>query len=382
MQAIHNSEKKLKVLMLESSPNWGGQEDRLLREASWLRKRGHSVMLACADDAAIIGRAGAAGVEARAIPFRSNVDLAGLAALSKLVRSEKPDVIHARSSKDAWFAFWFHLKGMPVVRSRHMTLPNEMPRGRRFIYRYGCRRLIAAAQSIADTMRDSLGVPGERIDVIGEFVDTSEFSPGDGSPFRREFAIADDAPLFGIVAMLRGEKGHDTFLAATRRVLRSKPTARFVIVGSGRPGGEVEKEVRRMLSDEFADFPQPPVIMTGFRRDIPRIMRALDCLVVPSRHEAQTLVIPQAFASGKPAIGSKVGGIPEILQDGKNGFLIEPGDEEQLADRMLRLAADPDLARRFGQTGREYAERELSVDIKMQQLHESYRKTIAAARKA
>jgi glycosyltransferase involved in cell wall biosynthesis len=119
--------------------------------------------------------------------------------------------------------------------------------------------------------------------------------------------------------------------------------------------------------------------MTGFRRDIPRIMRALDCLVVPSLHEAQTLVIPQAFASGKPAIGSKVGGIPEMLQDGRNGFLIEPGNEEQLADRMLRLAADPGLARRFGQAGREFAERELSVDIKMQQLQESYRKTIAAA---
>jgi glycosyltransferase involved in cell wall biosynthesis len=382
MQAIHNSEKKLRVLMLESSPNWGGQEDRLLREASWLQKQGHKVILACADDAAIIGRAGAAGVEARAIPFRSNVDVVGLNALSKLIRREKPDVIHARSSKDAWFAYWFHLKGMPVVRSRHMTLPDTMPRGRRFIYRHGCGRLIAAAQFIADTMRDSLGVPGDRIDVIGECVDTEEFSPGDGSPIRREFAIANDAPLFGIVAMLRGEKGHDTFLGAARRVLHSKPTARFVIVGSGKAGGEVETEVCRMLSEEFANFPQPPVIMTGFRRDIPLIMRALDCLVVPSRQEAQTLVIPQAFATGKPVIGSKVGGIPEILRDGKTGFLVEPGDEEQLADCMLRMANDPDLARRMGRAGREYAEQELSADVKMQQLLESYRKTMAAAGKS
>ncbi len=368
--------------MLESSPNWGGQEDRLLREASWLQKQGHKVILACADDAAIIGRAGAAGVEARAIPFRSNVDVVGLNALSKLIRREKPDVIHARSSKDAWFAYWFHLKGMPVVRSRHMTLPDTMPRGRRFIYRHGCGRLIAAAQFIADTMRDSLGVPGDRIDVIGECVDTEEFSPGDGSPIRREFAIANDAPLFGIVAMLRGEKGHDTFLGAARRVLHSKPTARFVIVGSGKAGGEVETEVCRMLSEEFANFPQPPVIMTGFRRDIPLIMRALDCLVVPSRQEAQTLVIPQAFATGKPVIGSKVGGIPEILRDGKTGFLVEPGDEEQLADCMLRMANDPDLARRMGRAGREYAEQELSADVKMQQLLESYRKTMAAAGKS
>lgn len=378
MQANRDKDKALKILMLESSPNWGGQEDRLLREAVWMQKNGHRVILACNDAAAIIGRAGAAGVEARSIPFRANVDLPGLKALARLIRSERPDVIHAHSSKDAWFSFYFHLRGVAVVRSRHMTLPDVMPRGRRFIYRHGCRRLIAAAGFIADTMRDSLGVSPDRIDVIGECVDTQEFSPGDGSEFRREFGIPENAPLFGIVAMLRGEKGHDTFLAAARRVLESRPDARFVIVGSTTPGNIVESQIQEILAADFARFPVCPVILTGFRRDIPRIMRALDCLVVPSRHEAQTLVIPQAFASAKPAIGSRVGGIPEILQDGINGFLVEPGNKDEVADRMLRIAGDKDLAQRLGHAGRDFAERELAVDIKMNQLLACYRKAVAA----
>jgi len=382
MQAIQDNGKKLKVLLLESSPNWGGQEDRLLREAVWMQKNGHRVILACNDSAAIIGRAGAAGVEVRAIPFRANVDLPGLNALARLVRRERPDVIHAHSSKDAWFSFYFHLAGVPVVRSRHMTLPDVMPRGRRFIYRHGSRRLIAAAKFIADTMRDSLGVPGDRIDVIGECVDTEEFSPGDGSAFRREFGIAESAPLFGIVAMLRGEKGHDTFLRAARRVLASRPDARFVIVGSTTPGNIVEAQIEEILAAEFAQLSSSPVTMTGFRRDIPQIMRALDCLVVPSRHEAQTLVIPQAFATAKPAIGSRVGGIPEILQDEVNGFLVEPENKNEVADRMLRIAGDKVRAQRLGRAGREFAERELAVDIKMEQLLACYRKAIAATSRA
>jgi glycosyltransferase involved in cell wall biosynthesis len=376
MQAIQDNEKKLKVLLLESSPNWGGQEDRLLREAVWMQQRGHRVMLACNDAAAIIGRAGAAGVEVRAIPFRANIDLPGLSALARLIRRERPDVIHAHSSKDAWFSFYFHLTGVAVVRSRHMTLPSVMPRGRRFIYRHGCRRLIAAARFIADTMRDSLGVPADRIDVIGECVDTSEFSPGDGSEFRREFGIAQDAPLFGIVAMLRGEKGHDTFLAAARRVLNVRPDARFAIVGSTTPGNLVDLEIREILAKDFSHFAESPVMLTGFRNDIPRIMRAIDCLVVPSRHEAQTLVIPQAFATGKPAIGSRVGGIPEVLQDGINGFLVEPGNDGEVADRMLRIAGDRDLTARLGRAGRQFAEQELAVDIKMEQLLACYRKAV------
>lgn len=379
MQANQHADKKLKVLMLESSPNWGGQEDRLLREAVWLERKGHKVILACPDHAAIIGRAGASGIEAHAVPFRANVDLVGLNSLRKLARRERPDLIHARSSKDAWFAFWFRVVGVPVVRSRHTTLMGNMNSGRKVIYRHGCHRIIAAAEFIAKTLHESLGVTRDRIDVVGECVDLDEFFPGDGSALRSELGIPEKSPLFGIVAMLRGEKGHATFLKAARQVLRTRPDARFAVVGRDTSESKVHRVIQDILAYEFSGFPEPPVILTGFRHDIPQIMRSLDCLVVPSKQEAQTLVIPQAFATGKPAIGSRVGGIPEILSDGETGFLIEPGNAEQLADRMLRIANDPDLARRMGRAGREYAERELSVDVKMQLLLESYRKTIAAS---
>ena len=380
MQAKVDKEKPLKILQLESSNNWGGQEDRLLRESVWLRGRGHKVLLGCNKNGAIASRAGAAGIEVRAVSFRTNFDIAGWQALASLVRQERPDLIHSRSSKDAWFSLWFHQSGVPVVRSRHTTLPVRMPRGRRLIYRHGCRRLIASAEFIANAMRDVIGMPREKIDVIGECVDPKEFCPGDGSSFRKEFGIPAGAPLFGMVAMLRDGKGHATFLRAAREVLRHRPDARFALVGGSRSdNNQTELMIRETLRSDFAGLSPSPVILTGLRHDIPHIMRALDCLVVPSKKEAQTMVIPQAFATAKPVIASSVGGIPELVTDGKNGLLIPPSEAAKLAAAMLKITADPAWANHLATEARKFAERELAVDVKMSQLLSSYRKAVNPA---
>ncbi len=378
MQAKDAEPKPLTILELESSMNWGGQEERLLREMKWLEQHGHRAILACHRSSAIAQRATDAGLDFRHVPMRTNVDAAGMAHLFTLVLREKPDIVHAHSSKDSWFALLLHQAGIPVVRSRHITLSPRMPYGRKLIYRHGCRRLIASAGFIADNMRDVIGFAPDRVDVIGECVDADEFHPGDGSAFRREFGIAPEAPLFAVVGMLRGEKGQMFFAKAACEVLKKRPDVRFAIVGASTDTDDYELSIRKFLQAELSGWHDPPVIMTGFRRDIPAIMRAIDCLVVPSSKEAQTLVIPQAFATGKPAIGSNVGGIPELVRDGVNGLLFPLRDHEALAAAMLKLADDPVLARRFGQAGYELAQRELATDRKMGELVESYRRAIAS----
>lgn len=356
--------------------NWGGQEERLLREIQWLNKHGHTAILACHKSSAIARHAADAGIPFHHIPMRSNVDIPGFATLVALVLREKPDIIHARSSKDSWFALWFHQAGIPVVRSRHITLSEQMPHGRKLIYRHGCRRLIASANFIADNMRNVIGFAPDRIDVIGECVDPEEFHPGDGSDFRREFGIAPDAPLFAVVAMLRGEKGQMVFVKAAREVLKKRPDARFAIVGGNAKSTSLEAALKKFLHAEFSGYAEQPVIMTGFRRDIPVVMRAIDCLVVSSTKEAQTLVIPQAFATSKPVIATRVGGIPDLVSDGENGLLFPVKDHDALAAAMVKIAGDPALARRLGKAGHDLAQRELTTDKKMGELLACYRRAI------
>jgi glycosyltransferase involved in cell wall biosynthesis len=173
--------------------------------------------------------------------------------------------------------------------------------------------------------------------------------------------------------MIRGEKGYNHFVNAASMVLEKLPDARFVIVGDGEPA-----RVRRLRAKISKMFPREPspVRLVGYRQEVPSVMAAIDVLVVPSKQEAQSLVIPQAFATGKPVIASNVGGIPELVRDGVNGYLVSPCDENGLAAAMERLAASPDLRRRFGAVALDLARRELSFDIKMDLLLASYRQAL------
>ena len=364
----------LKVLLCESSPNWGGQEYRMLREARWLNERGHKVLVVCGarSELAVRLQRQAPGVQIEKI--RSWGGLLGLLEFLWKVYRWNPDVIHAHSGQDAFWASLFHLTGRTVVRSRHITVPSQMTRLKKFPYRSGCSRVIASADFIKRDLAATVGIPKTQVDVVGEGVDLKEFHPNiNGRRFRAEFGIPDDATLFGMVAMIRGEKGHRHFVKAAAKVRNTVPDARFVIVGDGSEP-QVTK-LRERISKQFPIQPSP-VILTGYREDVPEIMAAVDVLVVPSLHEAQTIVIPQAFATGKPVVASLVGGIPEIVSHERNGLLVNAGDDGELAAAMVRLAESPALRHSLGCDGLALARQELPFDRKMELVLASYRRAI------
>jgi glycosyltransferase involved in cell wall biosynthesis len=363
-----------KVLLCESSPNWGGQEFRMVREALWLSKHGHRVLVVCGAGSRLAAMlpGEAPGIRFQTVP--SWKCLRGLVRFLAIVRQWMPDVIHVHSGRDALFAMIPHLTGKTVVRSRHITVPVQMPSQRKITYRFGCSRLIASADFIRRDLVEIVGVSQDRVDVIGEGVDCAEFHPGrEGIGFRAEFGIPKEAPLFGLIAMIRSEKGHACFIKAAARVVETIPGARFMIVGDGRI--PLMTKLRKMVSERFPGK-SCPIIFTGYRKDVPEVMAALDTLVVPSFHEAQSLVIPQAFATGKPVVASCVGGIPEIVEHGKTGLLVPPGDVPGFSSAMLRLAESPDLRMRLGGAALDFARRELVFDDRMRLLLRCYRKAL------
>src|SRR5206468_1013838 len=185
-------------------------------------------------------------------------------------------------------------------------------------------RIITSAESVRSIVI-AAGIAPERVLTIAAGVEGDRFHPGvSGRSVRREFGLG-DAPVVGLVANVRGSKGHNVFLEAAGAVLASKPDARFLIVGDGVGFDEVCRRVREKGLD-------PSVRLTGFRRDIPEVMAALDVLVLPSiRSEAIPQVIPQALAVGTPVVASTVGGSHDLIRDGENGRLVPPGDARALA---------------------------------------------------
>jgi len=330
--------------------------------------------VACLPGSKIGERAAAVGLEVVDLPWRSWLDPRAALFMSRLVRRLEPDIVQTHSSKDSWLSFWLHLAGIPVVRSRNISLRVPMGFFRSFSYRFGCREVVAVSDSIRRSLVEGAGVPPRRVHVVGSGVDLRRFRPtNDGSGFREEFGVPSGAVLFGVVGMLRGEKGQQIFLEAAIGASLHDPSLRFAIVGDAPSNSTLEKRLRKRLAEAFPDG-RGPVFMTGFRRDIPEVMAALDVLVVPSLHDAQTLVIPEAFATGRPVIASLVGGVPELVRDGENGQLVPPGDAGALTAAMLGLADNPRRRRTMGQNARALAVVELDFDRKMEQLVAVFRR--------
>jgi glycosyltransferase involved in cell wall biosynthesis len=200
-------------------------------------------------------------------------------------------------------------------------------------------------------------------------VDTSRFHAdvsGDG--VRAELGIR--GPLVGLVANVRGSKGHGYFLEAAREVLAVRPETRFLIVGDGVGFDDVRRRVQEMGLG-------PHVVMTGFRRDIPAVMAALDVLVLPStRSEGTPQVIPQALSVGTPVVGTNVGGIPEIIRDRETGRLVAPGDAHALAEAILWLLADPARARTLARAGQALVRAHHTFDAMMERITAVYRELL------
>jgi glycosyltransferase involved in cell wall biosynthesis len=355
----------LLVLHTEASLGLGGQEIRILNEVRWLLDHGWDALIACRPESRLLAEARAAGAPVVAVAMRGPLDVGALLRLRGLMRARAVALVHTHSSVDSWLATLAAKSlGLPVVRGRHVTIP--IRRRRALVYRLA-DHVITTGEAVAAQVR-AAGVPAARISAISAGVDTARFHDGvSGKAVREELGLSPDTQAVGLVANIRGSKGHAVFLQAALEVLKARPRARFVIVGDGVGFDDVGRRVREMGLEGR-------VIMTGFRRDIPEVMAALDVLVLPStRSEATSQVIPQALAVGTPVAAAATGGIPEIVRDGETGRLVEPGDAGALARAVLSLIEDPERAREMALAGQALIRARYSADASMTATTDVYR---------
>jgi glycosyltransferase involved in cell wall biosynthesis len=348
---------------------FGGQELRILTETRWLREHGFRVLIVAQPDSRLFAEATAATLPVTAVRMRGALDPRAFAALRRLFARQRVTLVHTHSSIDSWVGgLAARSLGVPVVRSRHVTIP--VPRRRTLVYRLA-QRILTSAERVKIVLTEA-GVDPGKVIAVPPGVDTTRFHPGlSGASVRAELGVA--GPIVGLVANIRGSKGHDVFLEAARDVLTHVPGTRFLIVGDGVGYDEVRARVDRMRLAQS-------VTMTGFRRDIPEVMAALDVLVLPSiRSEATSQVILQALAVGTPVIATAIGGSPEVIRDGETGRLVPPNDASALAAAITAALRDPERARAMARAGQTFVRERLSLDAQMAVTTGVYRELIGAA---
>jgi glycosyltransferase involved in cell wall biosynthesis len=225
-------------------------------------------------------------------------------------------------------------------------------------------QLIAVSRSIVRKIaaEERIGAP---VRLIYNGVDLQRFEDQAPAPIREEYGMESGSHIVGVVARLEPEKGHQTLIEAWPQVLRSCPDAYLLIVGEGS---------RRDFLEQWAAAHRVAhrVIFTGRRDDVPAVTAALDVAVLPSWREAQGLSILEAMARSRPVVASDVGGIPEMIEDGVTGLLVEHDNPVALAAAIVRLLLDPAEAERIARAGHDLVHGRFCVELMVKAIEEIY----------
>ncbi len=353
MASIQSASSRTNVLQVMGNSIVGGMEHCVLRLIQNLPRERFGVSVLCPCESRFTDRLRGLGCEVVTAvmppePVWSSIQLG-----AALVRCNAIDVIHAHLPNAHLLAGLVgKLTGKPVlatIHGRQLTLPDlEAQRG------CGTQLNVVCKPTYFHAL--ALGVNPSALHLIPNGVDTTVFAPRRStvSALRERFAIAPAAPLIGFVGRLSPEKGPEVFLRAALALRETCPQAHFIVVGEGPMSAELSGFIERSgLGGN--------VHLAGLQEDMPGVYAQLDIVVSSSHAEAMPLALMEAMACGLPVIATRVGGVPDLVQHGVNGWLVSDGDHEGIGHRVRALVDDPALRATMGGCGRERAVERLSL---------------------
>jgi glycosyltransferase involved in cell wall biosynthesis len=369
------------VLFLLPALPVGGAERQIATLARGLDPRRFRAVVACQHALGPVAEELAtAGVRVHLLGNGRRRDPGFVGRVASLARSERVRVIVSHGFSTGVAARLAGcLSGVPVrILAEHSTGERDMSPGRHRVNRLLVpltTAWVAVAHGQREYLEGTKGVPAGRLHVIPNGIDPGPFSPvGARARIRAELAIPLDAPVAGMLAVLRPEKDARTFLLAARFVVDELPAARFLLVGDGPEREHLLGEARVLNLSDHAR-------LIGRRRDVPAVLTAFDVSVLCSTDvETFPLAFLESMATGLPLIGTRVGGLPEMIDDGVNGLLVRSRDPRGLADAMLRVLRDAELRRAWGEASRRKVESEFGEDRMIRAYEDLFRELLRARR--
>lgn len=278
--------------------------------------------------------------------------------LARMLKRDRVDVVHTHNFGPLLYgglaAKLARVRG--VVHTLHGAEASQRREHRTFQRLRLFDRMVAVSDDVKRVAVEWGGVDPSRLTTVYNGIDTSRYSPAAGrsEEARRRLGLGEEN-LVGIVARLTPEKDHATLLDAFRIVVDTRPTCRLVVVGDGELKGA-------LVSRSQALGIEDRVIFLGSRSDVPELLPALDVVVLASRAEGLGITLLEAMAAGRPTVGARAGGIPEVVVDGETGLLVAPGDAPGFAAAITRLLDEPQLASTMGRNGRARVEARFGLE--------------------
>lgn len=308
------------------------------------------------------------GVELLVLERRSRRDLAAWRPLFRRLRDQHVDVVHSHMfGTNVSAAPLARAAGVPVMVAHEHTWSYQGQPLRRFLDREVVARLSDAFVAVSREDRRRM-IEVERIDP-GDVVFIPNGIPAppprSGADKRTELGIEPTSPVVGAVGVLRPQKALDVMIRAAGVVRERFPDVRFLIVGPGRARPALEALIAELGLGAT-------VRLLGARTDVPDLLGAFDVAACSSDFEGSPLSVMEYMEAARPIVATRVGGLPDLIDDGVHGLLVAPRDHAALAAAIERVLADPDQGARMGEAARERCRREFSIEVMVERIADLY----------
>ncbi|MFX0202671.1 MAG: glycosyltransferase family 4 protein [Candidatus Hodarchaeota archaeon] len=343
--------KKNRIFFITNSREYGGSEEYLFMLAKGLDKDLFEISLICHDFPGLedfTKRIEAEGVRVFKIP---NADSFVRKISGKLRLLKDADIVHFNLPNPRYCAFEILLAffartrvriatiHLPIILKSKYLLKTKFTTAYLRLVLLTLTRIITVSEASKELLCKRYLIERDKIEAIlnGIFLEPFTNLRVNQTKKRQELDLKEGDTLIGTVARLDDHKGHKYLVDAAARIIERVPSAKFLLVGDGYLRDDLISQAKRLgICDHF--------LFLGHRNDVPEILSILDLFVLPSLWEGFPFVILEAMASQKPIVASGVDGIPEAIEDGKSGILVQPRNVNQLANSVIYLLKNPQKA--------------------------------------
>jgi len=343
------------VMHIVLSLECGGLEKLAIDLSENMNQNGFSARICCLENTGELeNQANSKGIEVVLVKKRPGLDMTLLFRLARIMREKRIDLVHTHNMSPLLYGtLAAKIAGIPaVINTRH---GREKYQRSPFIWNMN-NAIVAISEDARHQMLRWNRFDKNKTRVIYNGIDVDKYSfKGRGNEFKKSLNLDSSTRLIASVARLSPEKDQFTLLNAFSRVLMRNCRTKMVIIGDGALRKELELYAEKLgLSKD--------VFFLGFRQDIPEILSGIDLFAVSSLMEGVSLTILEAMAAGLPIIATKVGGNPEVIVDGVTGILVSSKDPNAMADAIIKVLANAELAKSMGLAARRRVEEKFSLN--------------------
>jgi glycosyltransferase involved in cell wall biosynthesis len=367
--------KKIRILFIIGQLAMGGAERQMVMLAQNLAKSRYEVLVCSLSEVNEIFKDPAqAGVNLVILNRMMKPDITRFWRLARVIRDFKPDIIHTfLFSANFWGRIFGKCYKIPVIVSER-SADTMKPR-----WQVGCDRLIkpwtnllvANSQAGADAVISRREMDAHKIAVIHNGIDLEDLVPADlrQAGVRQALNLDNSQPIIGLVGRLSQVKDHEMFFKVVDLLRTSFPGVIGLCIGDGPRREELEAVVKHMRLTQNIRF-------LGLQKDIPALMQIMDVVILTSRREGLPNVLLEAMLQSKPIVATNVGGIPEVVCHGHNGYLVASGGFEEMTRYITNLINHPDLAVDMGKKGYQVAKAGFSRENMVSQYQLRYEQVL------